>query len=414
MNRRNLIWGGIVAGGGLLFVLVLSLMASPSERNWDPTWAGKDRNPFGASVLKQAVREFVAPAEMVSIFESPAEEDELYWIEDCAYFSVNELFDPTDEEWVTLQTFAYNGNLVMIAASALADQVSETLGLALIPPSSTQDPESAFSDSVSVFFRKTGWKDENWTVPQRYVGQIAPLNTGGLSLEPVMLNERGEIMAAYLSFGEGGFLITSIPRLLTNYGLIHPSFSGLVPGILSFFPEEIDVLYWDEWIKVGNRRRNEDPDDDTDSALTYIWQNEALRMAFLIGILSLVLVAAFQVRRIQRLIPPEDTLPNTTLEFTRTVGRLYLQSQQHIRPARKRISAFREYIGRRYYLPLDWKSEEFAAMLAAKSGVEEEQVNRLVRTILHIEAAEKISEEQLLALSQMIDDFYAHRETPFS
>lgn len=411
MNRKTILWIGIIAGGGMLFVLMISLLSPPEEKSWNPSWSGQDRNPFGASILKKAVQEFVSPAEMISIYDSPSDVDELYWIDRCAYFTVNELFDPTEEEWVTLQTFAYNGNLVVMAASVLAEHVSEELGLALLAPASSE-PGGTSSDSVSVFFQKEGWGDQQWTVPQRYVGQIVAFPTEELSLEPVMLNERGEVIATYLPFGEGGFLISSSPRLLTNYGLIHPAFAGFVPGFLSFFPESMDALYWDEWIKVGNRRRNEDPEEEGDSAVSFIWQNEALRMAFLVGILSLILVAAFQVKRIQRLIPPEDALPNTTVEFTQTVGRLYLQSQQHILPAKKRISAFREYLGRRFFLPSDWKSERFVPILAAKTGMEEPLVQRLVQTILHIDTASSISEEQLLALSQMIDDFYAHQETP--
>ena len=83
---------------------------------------------------------------------------------------------------------------------------------------------------------------------------------------------------------------------------------------------------WD----VFENDQGEGDGESSDSAWSYIMKQESLRWGFWVLIISLLLYAIFEAKRTQRIIPVVKPLPNTTLDFTNTVGRLYFQQADQI------------------------------------------------------------------------------------
>ncbi len=131
-------------------------------------------------------------------------------------------------------------------------------------------------------------------------------------------------------------------------------------------------------------------------------------MALILASAGLLLLGIFQTGRVQRIIPEYPPLPNMTLDFVDTVGRLYFQQQNHSQLARKRILLFKQRLHDRYFLPEDWGSAAFVRLLAAKSGLEPRFVQQLIQQILSVEKREELSEAELIELSQMLD-FFTHK-----
>lgn len=406
MNNNKLIRIiGIALIGGLI-LYGLSLIITDKEVSWDPTWSGRDEDPFGTELLKMAVEEFVHPAEFIVANNSPDIILEEYWYNQAAYLFVNNRFDPTLAEWEALTDFAEQGNIVWIAAESISELVESTIDIRMLPPAQNLPTSNNSEDSVTIYFDRPNWPEDPFSIPNHYLGRIIPGKKSLLTHRPIMMSHAGDFAAMYIPQGEGGFCFSAFPKMISNYGLLDPKYEPMVSGLLSMLPDDLETVYWDEWIKIGNqRRRNDREDEEGPGPLSFVWQNPALRMALLLSIGALLLVLVFQTKRIQRIIPPSPPLSNTTLDFTDTVGRLYFQDQQHLQPALKRISAFREFLNETYLLPDHFGSDEFCERLAAKSGKSIKQVTFLIRTIQKTEVATSLNEDQLQSLSEQIDSF---------
>jgi predicted nucleic acid-binding protein len=114
----------------------------------------------------------------------------------------------------------------------------------------------------------------------------------------------------------------------------------------------------------------------------------------------------FGGKRRQRVIPMVKPNENTTVAFTETIGRLYLQNKNNKNIADKMITYFNEYVRNHYYVNTNTINDEFLTTLSRKSGVEFTQVETLYRTIQHAQQQYQITDFELLSLNTQIQKFY--------
>lgn len=114
----------------------------------------------------------------------------------------------------------------------------------------------------------------------------------------------------------------------------------------------------------------------------------------------------FGGKRIQRIIEQIKPNENTTLTFTETIGRLYLQKKDNKNIADKMITYFNEYIRNTYFLNNNHVNDDLVSVLSRKSGVEKEKVDTLYRSIAATQNSDVVNDYQLLSLQQQIQAFY--------
>ena len=66
-----------------------------------------------------------------------------------------------------------------------------------------------------------------------------------------------------------------------------------------------------------------------------------------------------------------------------------------------------EFVRTSFYLTTSQLDDEFVRLLAKKSGVGENETKQLVNLIYEINAADQITDQALVLLSNQIDSFYA-------
>ena len=84
------------------------------------------------------------------------------------------------------------------------------------------------------------------------------------------------------------------------------------------------------------------------SLLRVVFAHEALRWAYYLSLAGGLLFVLVAARRRQRIIPTLKPLPNTTLLFTRTVASLYRQGSSHALIAEKKVGLFMDYLRTRF------------------------------------------------------------------
>ena len=131
--------------------------------------------------------------------------------------------------------------------------------------------------------------------------------------------------------------------------------------------------------------------------------------AFWLGIIGLLLFILFNAKRKQRIINVVKPNINTTVNFTETVGRLYLQKKDNNHIAEKMITYFYEHIRNKYFINTSKIDDEFINSLSGKSGVPKETTQQLFSLIDRVHSGERVEDETLIQLNIEIENFYKNQ-----
>ena len=142
------------------------------------------------------------------------------------------------------------------------------------------------------------------------------------------------------------------------------------------------------------------------SLLRVVLAHEPLRLAYYLILIGGLLFVFIEARRRQRIIPTIKSLPNTTLLFTRTVASLYRQGSSHALIAEKKVGLFMDYLRTRFHeTSPDFGDADFRERLSQKAGVPRPRVDELLRIVNFARTAPRMTDQQLLQLSRALSDF---------
>ena len=227
------------------------------------------------------------------------------------------------------------------------------------------------------------------------------------------VNEKKEPNYILLFEGKGRVYLHVAPRVFSNYFLLTQDNYKYMDNVVSYLRSDPKNIYWDEYYKntsPGRRNNNNNKNDDSNfSSLNVISQYPALLWAFWLGVFGLLLFIAFNVKRKQRVINVVKPNINTTVTFTETVGRLYLQKKDNNHIAEKMITYFYESIRNKYFISTATINDEFINSISGKSGVPKEQTEQLFSLIQNIRSKEKVGDEELVKLNNEIENFYTNQ-----
>ena len=131
-----------------------------------------------------------------------------------------------------------------------------------------------------------------------------------------------------------------------------------------------------------------------------------LKAALLTAIFTLLLFVLLGMRRRQRYIPVMTKPKNDSLDFVKTIGRLYYDRGDHKNLCRKMAAYFLEHVRNRYKLPTGTLDENFISQLRFKSGADEPEIRGIVSFIKYIDDAPAINNNDLTDFHKQLESFY--------
>jgi hypothetical protein len=215
--------------------------------------------------------------------------------------------------------------------------------------------------------------------------------------------------------GRGRLYLHAAPRTFSNYFLLTQSNYRYLQNILSYLRPEPLNIYWDEYYKnraIGTKRGtgiNYQNESDDFSSLDVIKKYPALLWAFWLAVALIIAYILFNMKRKQRIIIEIKPNVNTTLVFTETVGRLYLQKKDNKNISEKMITYFYEYVRNKFFMNTSRINEQFVTSLAGKAGVTIVDTQKLFDAIHRVQSSEVVSDVDLLSLNQQIQNFYKNK-----
>ncbi len=228
-------------------------------------------------------------------------------------------------------------------------------------------------------------------------------------------NERVEILGHFnndkinffsYEYGRGKFLIQTTPQTFTNYALSKEENLAYADFVFSKLDPSTGI-FWDEYNKTYHYKFNkQNTDQEEESPLRYILSQPGLRYAWYLSLAFLILYMIFVGKRRQRPIPVLEKLQNTSLEFIKTVGKLYYTERDHRGICMHKMKLYNNFLRSRYSINANSITEELKERIAIVSGVSPENVNKIYSSYFWIEKQIDLSDDELIEFNSAINNFY--------
>jgi hypothetical protein len=402
----------------LLLILLPMVMACGGKRMNDRVslWRN-DKIPYGCWYAYNQLDYIFPDAEVVLNKLSPDryrgyttsnsssyEEAAKYDDKKSLYLVITAEVEPDEEEVRSLLSLAGQGKHVFISCMSLGSIMQDSLRIKTAYGSSYYN----FYDSLTVSVKNPLTSDStSYTYPGRAMDNFIVEMDESIT---TVLGHDQYGRANFVKFdyeGGGTIYLHFAPLAFTNFFLLHKANKVYYDNALSHVPKDIEVVRWDDYFRYheGGRSRN-NSGGNTFSALGWISKQPGLAMALWLLLLLILFIYLVESKRKQRIIPAIAPLNNTSLDFVKTIGRLYYQRRDNRNLAQKMTAHFLDHVRGRFNIRVSVNDEEFEKRLAWKSGKDPAAIRDLVYHIKLMQDQPAVSDEALMELNARLDNFY--------
>jgi hypothetical protein len=369
----------------------------------EESFSKTDKKPFGAYVAYHQVENMFAR----NTVRSKTQAFNKTWnnITDTAslYICFAQALYVNDDEVKAMLGYVHAGNDLFIAANYIDEALLKEIGCV-----QNYQPVPAYNhffDSVrttSTLFSQNDFSYYYQPFKSSFIKYDNDLT------KVLGVNEQNKANYIVYFHGKGKLFLHCDPRAFSNYFLLKKDNYKYMENVFAYTFPSPDHLYWDDYYrKLSSRRRSSGNDNDESfSSLSEILKHPPLAAAFWLTLLLLSLYILFSIKRRQRIIEKLKPNENTTVTFTETIGRLYLQKKDNKNIAEKMSTYFNEHVRNSYFLNTHTVNDNFITTLSRKSGVEKNKVEALYRAIQHAQNNAVVDDYQLLSLNEQIQQFY--------
>ncbi len=407
MNKKLI----YIIGSICIVALLLLVFLRPRENTFDKRII-LDENykiPYGLYIAHSLLPKLFAGSTMEENSKSPT-----YWYNadssakgKSIFFLISEQFNPERWELKRLLSFVKDGNQVFICTPEMNETAKEYFGFGEEYTDNDTDSRGSGYENDSghtsllkpPFMADTAYFNPGYHVTTHFIG------TDSLHYTVLGRSDAGQADFIKVSAGKGAFYFHSNPLLFSNYFLLYRNNLDYFQKVVSLMPPDKKKIIWDSYYIYhrNDNGRNSDP-----SPLRVLWKVTPFRWAFVIALILLALYIALGAKRLQRIVPLFAKPQNDTLEFAKTIGRLYFEKGDNTNLAQKMATYLLEYIRNRYFIKTAELDADFIKNLSSKTGYDEESTKQLVGNLVYIQDGHLVTEKQLAEIYASFSKFYKY------
>ena len=363
----------------------------------------RDKAPYGLYLAYKNLPHVFPEASVVVNRKAPASWDSLNsYSEKQTLIIIVPSFRADELEMKRLIDFVKNGNNVFISTAIVSYEVQTMLHCEIPDEYFVNDNSlNKNSDSFAVSLVSPPFSKDEYGCPGRrlesYFSKFDPQTSTVFGNDINVLPDLIQLKA-----GKGNLFFHLTPLAFSNYFLLFDKNINYYNKTLSLLPKDTKKVVWDEYF-LNKRFSNS---DGSRSPLSALMTQRSFRAALWLLILLLGLFIFQEMRRKQRIIPVLAKPRNDSLEFVKTIGRLYYEKGDNKNLAGKMAAYFLEHIRNRYKLTTAILDDEFVIALQRKTGQPENNIRKIVSFINDMDKEELISDEQLAGFHKELEEFY--------
>ena len=411
-------------------IILVSFIISGCKQQQKPrlpslneTFKKDDKIPFGSYIAYNHFKKLFDDR-FVEINEKPFDETwgqmEEYSTDTkySLYVLITKNLAVSRNEAEAILSFVREGNDMFIAADYIDDELLSKIDCG-------EQRDSEIIAEVAGIMRLTSismhadYKENSGSYYYFYYPFLNSFYNYSVNTKPLGVNETGKPNYLVFFLGKGRLYLHAAPRSFSNYFLLTQNNYQYLENVLSYLRPDPKNIFWDEYYKkkiISRRKKgsgsgggNGSGNDDNFSSLDVIKKYPSLLWAFWLSVATLIIYVLFNIKRRQRIINEIKPNVNTTMVFTETVGRLYLQKKDNKNISEKMITYFYEHIRNKYFMNTSTVNQEFVETLSRKSGIDITVTQQLFDNINQVQSQEQLTDVELLLLNDQVQNFYKNR-----
>jgi hypothetical protein len=403
-----------------LCTVIAVVLVSCSGRNNIPsleeTFVRSDKLPFGSYVAFREINELFYRND-VTVKRLPVDQslDDNYDDSSALFICISKNFYLRRTELATALNYVRKGNSIFISAARFDSAFLKEMDVianssySLLMPSMLQMKETNVHLTSPYFADTAAYSYYYLPLENSFTIKAASEDVKVLGT-----NENGQPNFVVVFYGKGRFYLHCEPRVFSNYFLLQDDNYKYLQRAFSFIPSVPDHVFWDDFYNKRNSipseyEHKENENDGERSGFSVLLKYPAMAWGFWLTLLLLLLYLLFGSKRRQRIIKPVTATENTSVAFTETVGRLYLQNKDNRNIADKMITYLLEHIRNQYFISTNNLNDDFTTMLSRKSNTPKEEVEEMMGIVKMIQRYGEVDDALLLSLNKKIENFYKHK-----
>lgn len=398
-NKNLLIIASAIALVFLLLAVLTEFREVPAYE-WKEKFSYDDQQPEGLYIFKELVNRYFkdVPSTLNGYPEDTLNTNSLY-IQFVPKYLESHQVD-------TLLNIASNGNDVLIIADLYADNLADSFPF-YIEDTFLQDsvlnfnfiaPEYAADSNYSYVFHDKEFAP--YTPKEFYLME-------GLYWEEDLEFIRvatpdSLILFAEFKIGDGRVFYHVKKDLFYNYSYRQNQMFDYTQRILSYFdPQHVYLL--SPIIELSDQNQT------TGNPLEFIMSRPALKAAYYLLIIGVLLYVFFGGRRKQKVIPVHPENKNTSLEYIETVSQLFYQQGQHEKLVAHMKEIFHHKMQKKFFVAPD--DPNYLDVLTKKSKISKTELQYVLDRFKNLEDNFNFRGDQLVSLNRRLEHIYKEIET---
>jgi hypothetical protein len=385
----------------VLFLAIILLADQDRQKpiDWRATYSINDKIPYGLYVFDKEIGGLFKNQKIERISTvTPYEYLDAQYNEDTLvenykirgnFINISEINTIDDQSIKEIFYFVSHGNNAFLSMKTFPKYLLDTLKI---------EVNSNFQNSGNTFvwLANKKYKGKKYNLPQSiddYFIRIDTATTTVLGYQDTKENKKN-VNYIKVPFRQGYFYLHTDPIAFTNFHLLKEKNYHYAEGVLSSLPKG-DIFFY---------TKGQADESISSSPLRYIFSQPALKWAWILFLIGILIFVIFNAKRKQRIVPILKPLPNLTVHFTKTIGNLYYQEGDHDNLIDKKIIYFLEKIRTEYLIDTTKLDDTFIQKLHHKTGKEITDIQELVFLINeHRKSYHGSLEEDLIRINNAIE-----------
>lgn len=380
------------------------------EKEFDDriTLQKEDNIPYGARVAFETLPHIFPHAKVSVNTHGPGYWDSLsMYDDDQALIIISPQLYADEFELKKMIRFMEYGNDVFISTRAISNAVEKIIPINISRIYDDIVPDSLLLQLTNPPFTE---KDQFTYDASGFYSWIPSYDT---SLADILGgDDRQNVNFIHFKVGKGNLYLHLAPLTFSNYFLLQKDNIRYYENALSVISPSVNKVVWDEYFLNRQYLYEQYPESQGKSGHPGWWsvlfRFNSLKWALLVSMLTLLLYVVMEMRRRQRFIPIITRPKNETLDFVKTIGRLYFDRGDHLNLCRKMATYFLEHVRNTYKLSTVILDDNFTRNLQFKSGYSEKELKDIVSFIWHLKSLGSVSEKQVATFHSKLEKFYQH------
>lgn len=373
----------------IIFIIIMVIMAlfevnKKEVVDWRKNFDVNEKSPFGLFVFNQEVK---------SLFKNnlkKIDQNPYNYYSQHQKHSHNILVvesDLDEESWNKILSEVSKGSDAMVITSYIPKKISDSIGYFNSQMSYEHQNVLKLTDTK---FQNDFIKLDKFPSGRGFSFIKPEVEILGRSIENDSVTHANFIKT---KLGKGNIYVHSEPLFLTNYYLLKRGNVKYTQDVFSYL-EDRETL----WFVESNTRVSE-------FFMRFILSKPALKYAWWVFLGGLVLFVFFNAKRKQRIVPVIEPLKNTSVDFVKSIGNLYLQEGDFHDMMAKKSQYFLNKVRIDLLIDTQHLDEEFANKLHLKTGKPIEMIHEAVNLIKKgQDPYAAVMKEDLTRMNHLLDE----------